>query len=27
MGIPPDDVSCQVIAETASTVSDFPFCF
>lgn len=27
MDIPPNDNSCQIIAETASTVSDFCFCF
>ena len=27
MRIPPDDTSCQIIAETASMVSDFCFCF
>lgn len=27
MRIPPDDTSCQMIAETAPVVSDFAFCF
>ena len=27
MNIPPNDTSCQIIAETASMVSDFRFCF
>ncbi|CAF3185931.1 unnamed protein product [Rotaria sp. Silwood2] len=27
MRIPPDDKSCQIIAETASMVSDICFCF
>lgn len=27
MHIPPDDTSCQIIAETAPMVSDFCFCF
>jgi hypothetical protein len=27
MRIPPDDISCQIIAETASMISDFCFCF
>jgi hypothetical protein len=27
MRVPPDDTSCQIIAETAPIVSDFAFCF
>lgn len=27
MHVPPDDIRCQIIAETASMVSDFCFCF
>ncbi|CAF4240729.1 unnamed protein product, partial [Rotaria sordida] len=27
MNIPPNDTSCQIIAETASKISDFCFCF
>ena len=27
MRIPPDDTSCQIIAETAPLLSDFSFCF
>jgi hypothetical protein len=27
MHIPPNDTSCQIIAEAASTVSDFSLCF
>jgi len=27
MDVPPDDINCQIIAETASMVSDFCFCF
>ncbi len=27
MRVPPDDASCQIIAETAPIVSDFAFCF